>query len=188
MDWFKPSTGWVTAIRVIRSQPRQGRQEIFDLGDNPVAIAEIVQMIVARQLDVLSIRQARGKIAAILDADAPIAAAMQQQRRHAHTRQDVADVALAVNAYQGRRHRRARAHPLKPRPLAAKLLVRGPARRDRRRHRRGAPGAFDQIEPGLDLFFRPNVCRTVHECAVKRQRANAPRVCRGKEEAHLAAF
>jgi len=38
-------------------------------------------MIVARQLDVVSIRQARGKIAAILDADAPIAAAMQQQRR-----------------------------------------------------------------------------------------------------------
>ena len=90
---------WVTGSRR-RTTPSPARdrdrrraleagQKPLDLVEHRVLIADERQVIVARQLDEPRVRNALGHIAALFDAQAAIAGAVEDQRRHADRRQHV---------------------------------------------------------------------------------------------------
>ena len=75
-------------------------QEALDLVEQRVLVADEGQVVVARQLDELRAGDQARDVAAFLDQQAPVARAMEDQRRHANRRQDVRDVDFRVHPRQ----------------------------------------------------------------------------------------
>ena len=81
-------------------------QELLDLVGERGRIARHEQVVVARELDEPRARDPLGDVAALLDVDVAVADAVQDQRRHAIDRQDVANVDLGCSCAEGRARRR----------------------------------------------------------------------------------
>ena len=97
----------------------------------------------------------RGDVAALLDLQAEVAAAVDDERRHADGRQHVAHVDLGVHLRQRHGRAGARAHAQVGRPPIAELP--GRSRRARRAlldADRAAPVALHQLEEALALLRR----------------------------------
>ena len=150
-------------------------------------------MIVARQLDEVRAGDEAGDVAAFLDAQAPIAGAMHDQRRHLDRRQDVADVDLGVHSRERDRSGRTRAHPQVRRPPVAKRPIAGDARRPGLDADRTAPALENLAAERFALLLRrrPRVVgrsQTPRVGADHDERFGLVRVRGGEKAAHRPAF
>ena len=91
-----------------RHRPHAG-DEILDFRRDGVAPATQGNVVHAGQLDQFRIVDVLGQIAAVLDDDQPVAAAMQDERRDVDRREHGPDVGFLVHPEQRKPRRRARA-------------------------------------------------------------------------------
>jgi hypothetical protein len=73
------------------------RDKLLDGAENGILIADEGQVVFTRQLDEAGARDALGDVAALADLEAAVAGAMDHQSRHAHQREDGANIDLGVH-------------------------------------------------------------------------------------------
>ena len=127
----------------------RGSEERTDAIEHGVLIANERQVVLAGELDELRARHEAGYVASLFDEQCAIAGAMQHQRRHAHVRQDMADVDLRVHLRQGERRAGARALAQVVAPPLAERGIRSAARRPCLDAHRPAPVRADLVEEAL---------------------------------------
>ena len=114
----------------VRSAPPGARQKFRNVVEDLVEIvAEIRQMVVARQFQQPGVRDTVREISAAFDIHHRILRAVDHQRRNAHVGQDSGDIDLAVDAHQRGDGGRARAGALSFRKPFAEHRIVGLGRR-----------------------------------------------------------
>ena len=118
---------------------------------------------------------------------------MEDERRNANRRQDVANVDLGVHTRQRERRAGARAHPQVGRPPRPKRRIRSHRRRALLDADRAAPLVADPRVEGLPGFVcrSPRILRIPEPLGIgpnHHERAGFLRIRRSKERAHRAAF
>lgn len=140
---------------VLARRPGPG-EELLDLVDDRVGVAEHRQVVGALELHQPRVRDPLGHVPGSLDGCDPLGGAVQDQGRDVHHSQDVADVDLGERLQHPARHRRARAGALIAAPHLARALVVGIAGREHLEQGAVTPAVLDLEQPAAhDSSLQP---------------------------------
>src|SRR6266550_3368945 len=168
-------------------------EEFLDLIQDGVGVADPRDMVDAGKLDVSRVRYSLSHVARAAHVDAPIARAMEDERRDVNGRQDVADIDRERHFQDRPRRSRTGAESQVLAPPSLEPIVIGHARRPDFNLGGTTPASLHGVEIAAVLFdgWRPGVVRVTDALgigAVQDQRSNTLRVSRGEQHAHRSAF
>ena len=103
-------------------------QELLDLSENAIGVADPWQVVISRHLDQRCFRDVLGEVAPGLDRNGAVAAPVDDQGRDANRLENRPDVDLGVHPRESEHRRRAGTHPKVAGPVGAETLVVDPAR------------------------------------------------------------
>src|SRR4051794_723553 len=170
------------------------RQELLDLAQHALAVAEPGRVVVARELGQLRVRQVLGEPAAVPDVDEAIVGPMNDQRGHVDARHDGAHVDVEEHLHQRGDHPRADAGAFHAAEPGSRGGVRGHTRRGHLDDRPLAPVRGYKLDAGLGQGVdrqRPRVVRRgrrSRQPTRDHQRLRAVRVGGGEEDGHRRAL